>query len=115
MVSFTYDLRFNKISKVVDPLGNITTFAYDEAGNLIEKVDAAGSDVERITTYIYDDDNQLLSATIEGKNEDISNSFTYDDAGNLTTMTDPEGNQTQFVAYDSQYSGTGQDNYLQLK
>ncbi|MFH0725928.1 MAG: hypothetical protein V2B19_06200 [Pseudomonadota bacterium] len=87
--SFEYDLRFNKVKRVVDPLGRVTELSYDDYGNLTQKVEALGTPDERRTTFAYNGFGQILSATIVG--EAVTTLFTYDAAGNLSTITDPEG------------------------
>ena len=94
VATFKYNNQFQKITRMVDPLGNITEYDYDEFGNLTEKTEAVGTSIERITTYTYNDENQLVSATIEGETdeEDVTALFTYDDRGNLSSLTDPMNN-----------------------
>ena len=102
-VSFQYDRRFNRVSRIVDLRGHIATFEYDGRGNLVKKVEAVGTDVERTTVFTYDGFGQPLTATIEGEEftESAASSFTYDENGNLASMTDPEGNTTEFLDYDA--------------
>jgi YD repeat-containing protein len=62
---------------VTDPLGDVTTYAYD---NLYRRVS---------TTQPDPDAGGALSAPVT--------SFSYDAAGNMTSLTDPVGNVTSWV------------------
>jgi YD repeat-containing protein len=101
-VSMTYDLRINRPTQKVDENGGVTRNTYDAAGNLVQKVEAAGTDDERITDYTYDGDGNLLTVTVAGDDatEAARTVMTYDDAGNLTSVTDPAGGMTQFTSHD---------------
>ena len=101
-VNYEYEHRFNRIIKETNERGVITEYEYDDAGNMIRKIEAAGTTDERVTEYTYDDDNNLLTIrrlagadTAEALTE-----MTYDDAGNLSSLTDPENKITQFTEYD---------------
>lgn len=102
-VSFEYDLRFNKVSRITDLLGNVAEHEYDDQGNLFRKTEAVGTDAERVTTFTYDEYGQLLTATIEAdaNTNAAATIFTYDDNGNLASITDPEGNRTEFLSYNN--------------
>nr|WP_319393644.1 RHS repeat-associated core domain-containing protein [uncultured Desulfobacter sp.] len=102
-VNFAYDLRFNKVSQITDPLGRITTFEYDDQGNLVKKVQARDTAQERVLAFTYDDLGRVLTATSPGDadTDETTTTFTYDDNGNLETITDPMGNVTQFLEYDA--------------
>ena len=102
-VSIAYEHTFNRPIRITDTSGGVTEFAYDDQGNLIRKTEAAGSAVERVTTYTYDTDGQLLSATVEADAQTAAatTGLTYDDNGNLASITDPMGNVTLFQSYDA--------------
>ncbi len=65
-------------------------YTYDAAGNLTQRVDAAGT-----TTYTWDAQNRALTKTIGG----TTTTVTYDGASNILTFTDPTG--TVAYAYDA--------------
>ena len=101
-VLYQYDLALNKPVQKQDRLNRITTYEYDNAGNLVQKVDAKGSSEKRTTTYTYDADGNILSSTIEAdtSTEESTTTFTYDTNGNLESVTDPEGHTTRFTSFD---------------
>jgi YD repeat-containing protein len=80
-----------------DPLNEdkvqITTFAYDAFGNLVESVNGEGD----TTTFVYDHFGNLLRST-DG-NGGVTQ-FTYDDDDRILTILDPEGHLTT-NAYDA--------------
>ena len=86
----------------MDLRGFESTYEYDADGNLITKTEAVGTDDERVTTYTYDGENRLLTATVEAdlNTEASTTTFTYDAKGNVSTITDPETNTTEFLEYD---------------
>lgn len=87
---FTYD-NFGNITSSRDRNGNVTTYVYDENNNLISSTIAGNK-----TSYTYDNEEQLTALTdCNSKTKHIS----YDDAGRITEETDFEGNKTGY-AYD---------------
>ena len=102
-VSFEYEHKFNKPTRMVDQRGNVSEYEYDEQGNLIVKTEAVGTTAERMTTYAYDDSSRLLTATVEADadTEAATTTFTYDENGNVDSIADPEGNKTLFLKYDN--------------
>ncbi|MCP4675462.1 MAG: hypothetical protein GY854_08145, partial [Deltaproteobacteria bacterium] len=100
--SFEYTTRFNQVSQAADPRGIETRYVHDLAGNLIEKQEGIGA-YQRKSTYTYDSDNQMESATIQGdqRTESVTALFTHDDAGNISSITDPMGGVTRIIAYNN--------------
>lgn len=79
----TYDANGNP-DIVADFAGNLTNFDYDGAARLRKRVDAAGSPVERTSTYVWDDaTGRLLRETVAGDHE---TSYTYTAAGRPETV-----------------------------
>ncbi|WKT59635.1 RHS repeat-associated core domain-containing protein [Microbulbifer thermotolerans] len=87
-----------------DERGVITEYEYDERGNLITLIEAAGTSDQRITRYTYDQYGQMLSeSTGESTADNTEIAITrweYDDFGNVTKVIDPEGNVTEYRDYD---------------
>jgi RHS repeat-associated protein len=83
--SYAYDSVFNKLTSITDPLGKITTFTNDSRGNRLTQTDPNGS----VTSYAYDQFGQLIQLTDPvGK----TTLFSYDSFGNVASVKDPLGN-----------------------
>jgi RHS repeat-associated protein len=114
--SYTYDSDLNLVA-VADPLGQVTTIAYDTAGNMLTRTGPAPSEITE--SWTYNSDNQLTSHTdgrgktttydyVNGQLETVTDplshetGYTYDGDGNLATLTTPEGRVT---SYDNDAQG----------
>ncbi|MFO1114037.1 MAG: RHS repeat-associated core domain-containing protein, partial [Beijerinckiaceae bacterium] len=122
--SFTYDPFFNKTTSITDPLGLVTTMAYDSAtGNLLSIVADSGSaphfnatssfrydayghvisakdPVGIATTFAYDASGNLVTRVAGAGSVNATTRFGYDAVGNVVSRTDPNGNTTT-LAYDA--------------
>ena len=107
VTTIIYDpLTCNLVSST-DPVGNVTTLAYDSKGNVIASTQAVGTPEERATRFVYDEMSRVVQS-IDATNTDPAplcaaagvTCFTYDVAGNLTDVTDTNGNLTSF-SYDT--------------
>ena len=91
--SYAYDLRFNKINSIADPLGSLTKLSYDSNGNLLNITDANGHQ----TQLAYDAFGEVTQVTdVVGAKTVVS----YDSFGNITSVTDALGNKTT-LSYDA--------------
>jgi YD repeat-containing protein len=61
--SYRYESRFHRPIRFVDRRGYVTTYLYDKYGNLLQETEAVGTPAERVTTFTYDDQHQLLTIT----------------------------------------------------
>ena len=124
---YTYD-EAGQLTSEEDPLGNITSYDYDDLGRLIKTTlpdpdgnadttddipvlkytyDAAGNLLsekdafDNGTSYLYDDLGRLKTAIETGSGGAAlsETGYTYDIAGNLLSLTDPVGNETSWI-YD---------------
>jgi len=90
----------------------ITTFTYDDVGNMIERVEQATSDAtgfagfnatpvgsSRRWTNTYNGAGQLLSVTGPRVGQVVS--YSYDAQGNLASMRNPLGHLTTYSDYDA--------------
>ncbi|MGH7274363.1 MAG: RHS repeat-associated core domain-containing protein, partial [Nitrospiria bacterium] len=75
---------------VVDPRGNISTHRFNNAGLVIEQINALGQKA----VFTRDANNKLLATTDSlGR----ATRFEYDVQGNVTKITDPSGNVRTFT------------------
>ncbi|MBP9091252.1 RHS repeat-associated core domain-containing protein, partial [bacterium] len=79
--------------QLTDPLGRVTTFAYDGADRRQSITDAEG----RVYQYAYDQLNRLM--TVTDPSSTISDTRTYSANGKLASVKDANNNTTLF-AYD---------------
>jgi RHS repeat-associated protein len=100
--SYSYEYNFHQPIRFKDRRGYVTTYEYDEHGNLLKKTEAVATPAERVTTFTYDDQHQLVSMTLhsDANTEDTTTTWTYDSNGNVISITDPLGYTTQFLQYD---------------
>jgi RHS repeat-associated protein len=109
-----------QVISVADALGNVTTYAYDPFGNLVETVDATGKNAVTASydprgrktasrdpdlgtwTYAYDVLSELKSQT-DAKNQ--TTQFAYDVLGRLTQRVEPD--MTAAWVYDTAQYGIG--------
>lgn len=96
--SYTYD-GFNQVRETTDPLGGITTFAYDKNGNLRSVEDARQQLTNhKVTSYTYDELNRLKTRTDQpGRPPEV---FAYDPSGNLKSYIYRRGKIADFM-YDA--------------
>jgi RHS repeat-associated protein len=83
---YEYD-SLNRLKKVTEPNGTVTTYTFDGAGNReTENVVSGGN--TRVTTYIYNEQNRLIKTEtkLNGIVIEVTN-FTYDNNGSQLTST----------------------------
>ncbi|MER8098204.1 RHS repeat-associated core domain-containing protein [Streptomyces goshikiensis] len=90
--TYGYDPAGNP-TKVTDPLGGVTTTAYDALGKVVGRKDADG----RTTSYGCDDLDQLTKVTAP---DGAVTAYGHDKLGNLTERTDANGHVTAY-GYDA--------------
>lgn len=90
--TYTYDLRFNKVSSKTDALGNTTRYEYDSVGNLIREIDTDSKE----TVYSYDSCGNLVKVTTP---DGLCTEYTYNAIGNLILEKSNAGTNTTYT-YD---------------
>ncbi|PCE23749.1 hypothetical protein BWP39_29150 [Paraburkholderia acidicola] len=112
----TAHTRNGQTASVKDGLGNVTEYAYDKNGNLIQthtplsqtasQYDAANRLIQttdangNVVTYSYDAANRLLQRRVDPNGLNLTTTYQYDAKGQQITSTDPNGTVTQ-VRYDA--------------
>jgi RHS repeat-associated protein len=99
--TFAYDAQARETS-VTDALANVTSYAYDSAGNRVSAQDPGGncsaSPKSGCTTFTYDAVNHLVGITYsDGSTPNVT--IGYDGDGQRTSMSDGSGASTW--AWDS--------------
>ncbi|MEV6038914.1 RHS repeat-associated core domain-containing protein [Nonomuraea sp. NPDC052116] len=99
-----YTLEYNDrglLTKLTQPSAQPTTMAYDDNGNLAQRVDAAGT-----TTFTWDNADRLKTATdpLTGR----TFTYAYDKANRVETLTSANPANTQIFGYDDLGRATSQ-------
>ena len=107
VTTYSYDNAGNLSGSVLDPggLARRHTLTRDLAGNLLTDSLTGPSDPGRteLTEYAYAPDNQVSSTTVHndaGAAAELVTAASYDERGLLSALTDPNGNRTDY-AYDA--------------
>ena len=95
--TYTYTLDGKPLT-ITDPLGTVTKYEYDAYGNKTKDIIAAGTADESVTTYTYNQYNELASIT----KGDATTNYEYSAAGQINKIIDPRGNSTAMT-----YDGAG--------
>ncbi len=77
---YEYD-SLNRLEKVTEPNGKITSYTFDKAGNRLTETVLAGT-VSVTTTYRYNEQNRLVSTVKQNGNETITDKYSFDNNGN---------------------------------
>lgn len=87
-----YDAR-GRVTRVEDPLGNVTQSRYDARDMATTEIDPLG----RETNRAFDIRGDLVSSAAEAApGLPVQHHFDYDAAGRIVSYTDPEGRTTAF-------------------
>jgi YD repeat-containing protein len=106
----------DRVVSATDGAGNVTTFSYDSFGNVITKVEAAGTPLERTTTFQYADSSWPTFPTLVTEPSatgiglktraqswnDSETVLTTTESGKLNA-TDPAISYTTLTTFDSRH------------
>ena len=98
ITSYRYERSdLNRVTKVTDAEGNVTTYDYSNAGYLLTKTEEVVGGTDLVESWVYNADGQRLTHTdVEG----IVAAYEYDSNGYLTRrITDPTGLNIQFTMW----------------
>jgi RHS repeat-associated protein len=92
VTQYGYDNNAN-VTSTTDPLGRVTTNAYDALNRLVAVIDPYNG-ATKPTSYTYDNANNLTRVTDP---ENKSTDYTYNGHNNLITQTSPDTGVTKFT------------------
>ncbi len=112
--TFEYDAACacgERLTKVTDPLGRVTTRAFDGAGRLVTVKDPAGRetrfkyDVRDRVTEVTHADGTTITRTYDGESRPLTETnqagdtttYVWDPTGNLISVTNPLGETTTYT------------------
>ncbi|PYG87269.1 RHS repeat-associated protein [Ruminiclostridium sufflavum DSM 19573] len=99
--TITYNYQNQRLTEVIDAMGNSTGYLYDTDGFLTEIRDSSNKTVEAVT-YLHSGENKDKVDTRTDANGNIL-TYSYDNINCKTTITDSSGRVTA-EKYDSAYS-----------
>jgi RHS repeat-associated protein len=92
VTQYGYDNNAN-VTSTTDPLGHVTSNAYDALNRLVAVIDPYNG-ATKPTTYVYDKANNLTRVTDP---ENKSTDYTYNGHNNLITQTSPDTGTTKLT------------------
>jgi len=107
--SYIYNTQYSLVTQMTDERGIKTKYDYDAKGNFIQLTEALGTPEQRITTYRYDEYGNLLEEKRLADSVTAAATITnsYDDNGNrLTQIKSVTATQNNTINYDS-YNNQG--------
>jgi YD repeat-containing protein len=96
VTSFHYDEK-GQLIRIDSPEQSFKEFQYDESGHLIWQQDAGG----QVIKYSYDAAGHVLSKTLDPEGLKLTTSYEYDAIGRQLQVTEPNSCIKQFI-YDNQ-------------
>ncbi|TFY97104.1 LamG-like jellyroll fold domain-containing protein [Ramlibacter humi] len=93
VTTFTKYDRAGRVLQMTDPRGITTDYSYSPTGKVTRMVVAAAGVDARVTTYVYNDLDLLVSVQ---EPDGTSTSFAYDEAQRLVSVADSRGNRVRY-------------------
>ncbi|MHB8770119.1 MAG: C1 family peptidase [Syntrophales bacterium] len=92
--TYQYDHTYSVKTQKTDPLGNTTTYFYDQKRNLTSTMEPDGS----TTSYIYDTNGNVTSVTLKDPQGAVVShiSYEYNSMNLIMRSTDPKGDVTSY-------------------
>jgi RHS repeat-associated protein len=94
----SYSALHLELTELVDPLGIKIQYLHDSKGNLLKKIQAAGTPDERVTEYALNELGQVTQVMRKGRLEvtgvvtpDALSQIEYNSQGQVAKTVDPEG------------------------
>ncbi len=93
------------VTRSIDARGTVKLFEYDGNGRLISRTEAMGTDLERTSTWQYDETHPSLVKAMEQPSTSGSGvrrtSWTLDEAGNATKLTEEGVEEGSVFSYET--------------
>jgi RHS repeat-associated protein len=93
--TFTRDPINHSVVSMKDPLQRVTSYGYDDRGNVNLVTRLVNNSAETVSTQLVYDPNLGRLTSLRNEVQQTTN-FDYDSLGNLVGITDPLGRLTQF-------------------
>lgn len=111
VTTYTYD-EFGNVLTVTNPRGIITTYTYDKSTFPLGRLVSVQEGNKTPTTYTYYEPSGLVQSVTSPKpgslnGETVTTTYTYDSLGNVLTVTSPGNNATQQMVTVYNYTQDG--------
>ena len=81
ITNYIYD-SLNRLQRIAEPNGKLTSYTFDKAGNRLTETVTTG-ETSVVTTYTYNDQNRLINTITQDESTKEVTYYTYDANGNM--------------------------------